>query len=142
MSYGIIEYDDAGKPICEICGKSFSRVLPHVRQKHDMSEKEYKTEFGFDLGKGICSLESAQKSREKALENYDLVIAKNLINNGSKTRFEKGSKGRTKDKISAQTRMFLVERLKKPFMQEVLKKNGSILGKTGLGNKKRWGNEN
>ena len=138
MAYGIIEYDDAGKPICEICGKSFNRVLSHVRQKHDMTEKEYKLEFGFDLGKGICSLESAEKSRIKALENYDLVIAQNLINNGSKTRFEKGS---TKDKISAQTRMFLVERLKKPFMQEVLKKNGSTLGKTGLGNLKRWGNE-
>lgn len=142
MAYGIIEYDDAGKPICEICGKAFKRVLSHVRQKHYMSEKEYKLEFGFDLKKGICSLESAQKSRERALEYYDIVIAQNLINNGSKTRFVKGSKGRTKDKVSEQTRNALKERLKKPFMVEALKKNGSRLGKSGLGNKKRWGNEN
>lgn len=142
MAYGIIEYDDAGKPICEICGKAFNRVLSHVRQKHDMSEREYKLEFGFDLYKGICSLESAQKSREKALEYYDIVIAQNLINNGSKTRFVKGSKGRTKDKVSPQTRNALKERLKKPFMVEVLKKNGSRLGKSGLGNQKRWENEN
>lgn len=141
MAYGIIEYDDAGKPICEICGKAYNRVLSHVRQKHDMSEKEYKIEFGFDLGKGICSLESAEKSRIKALENYDLVIAQNLINNGSKTRFIKGGQGRTKDKISQQTRLSLIERLKTPFMKEVLKKNGSNVGKTGLGNLKRWGNE-
>jgi len=141
MAYGQIEYDDAGKPICEICDKSFNRVLSHVRQKHDMSEKEYKTLFGFDLHKGICSLESAEKSRLKALENYDLVIAQNLIGNGSKTRFVKGSKGRTKDKVSEQTRNALVERLKKPYMVEALKKNGSRLGKSGLGNKKRWGDE-
>jgi hypothetical protein len=141
MSYGIIEYDDAGKPICEICGKSFSRVLSHVRQKHDMTEREYKIEFGFDLNKGICSLESSEKSRQKALENYDLVIAENLIANGSKTRFVKGSAGRTKDKLSEQTKNALRERLKQPYMQDILKKNGVKLGKTGLGNKKRWGNE-
>jgi hypothetical protein len=140
MSYGVIEYEN-GKPICEICGKAFNRVISHVRQKHDMSEKEYKTEFGFDLHKGICSLESAEKSRIKALENYDLVIAQNLINNGSQTRFAKGSKGRTKDKISEQTRNALKERLKKPYMVKALKENGSRLGKSGLGNKKRWKNE-
>ena len=138
MAYGIIEYDVAGKPICEICGKSFNRVLSHVRQKHDMSEKEYKTEFGFDLRKGICSLESAEKSRIKALDNYDLVISQNLIGNGSKTRFVKGSKGRTKDKVSEQTRLSLKERLKKPYMVEALKKNGTRLGKSGLVNKKIW----
>ena len=53
MSYGIIEYDDSGKPICEICKKSFNRVLSHVRQAHQMSEREYKLAFGFDLVKGI-----------------------------------------------------------------------------------------
>jgi len=140
MAYGVIEYEN-GKPICEICGKAFNRVISHVRQKHDMSEKEYKIQFGFDLYKGICSLESAEKSRIKALENYDLVIAQNLINNGSKTRFVKGGNGRTKDKVSEQTRNALKERLKKPFMLKVLKENGSRLGKSGLGNKKRWSDE-
>lgn len=138
--YGIIEYDFDGKPICEICGKSFSRVLSHVRQKHDMTEREYKLKFGFDLKKGICSQDSSEKSRERALKNYDKVIAENLIKNGQKSRFKNGDPGRTKDKVSEQTRIRLRERLQEPYMQEVLFKSGQKVGKSGLGNKKRWNN--
>ena len=105
MAYGIIEYDNDGKPICEICKKSFKRVLNHARQKHDISEKEYKLKFGLNLTKGICSKESSELSREKALDNYDKSIKQNLLQKGSKTRFKKGSKGRTKDKVSEQTRI-------------------------------------
>ena len=141
MAYGIIEYDNIGNPICEVCGKSFKRVLTHVRQKHNMSEKEYKKEFGFDLKKGICSKFSAELSRQAVEKNYNKVVEKNLIKNGVKTRFIKGDKGRTKEKVSPQTRIMLKERLKTPEMQKILKKVGHQLGKSGLGNKKRWGNK-
>ncbi len=107
--YGVIEYNEEGMPKCEVCGKFFHRVLSHVRQKHQMNEKEYKANFGFDLHKGICSQESAARTREKTLENYDLCIAKNLIANGKKSRFSKGSAGRTRDKVSHQTRLKLKE---------------------------------
>lgn len=139
MSYGIIEYDQEGKPICEICGKSFHRVLSHVRQKHDMNEKEYKIKFGFDLHKGICSRFSQELSRRRVEENYEKSVKENLLKKGSKTRFKKGSKGRTKDKVSEQTRIRLIERLKTPEMKEAMKKAGQKVGKTGLGNKARWG---
>lgn len=112
MAYGKIEYDNKGNPICEICGKSFKRVLSHVRQKHDMNEKEYKKMFGFDMTKGICSRESSFLSREKAYKNFNKVIVENLIKKGIKTRFKKGSKGRTKDKISEQTRIRLSRNIK------------------------------
>lgn len=141
MAFGVIEYNEDGQPKCEICGRYFTRVALHVRQKHEISEKEYKIQFGFDLKKGICSKESSEKSRIKALENYDKVIKENLIKNGEKSRFKKGGKGRTKDKVSEQTRIMLRERLKKPQMQEVLKKLGKKLGESGVGNKKRWNHE-
>lgn len=140
MAYGVIEYDDKGKPICEICGKSFHRVLSHVRQKHDMNEREYKLKFGFDLKKGICSRFSKELSRIAVEENYDKVVVQNLNKKGQKSRFKKGDKGRTKDKVSEQTRIRLKERLKSPEMQKALKTNGKRLGETGLGNKKRWNN--
>lgn len=142
MSYGVIEYDNNGLPICEICGKSFNRVLSHVRQKHDMNERDYKLKFGFDLRKGICSKESSEATRVKTLENYDKVIGQNLLNGGVKSRFTDGHMGRVKEMVSEQTRMMLKERLTKPYMKEAMKKAGEKLGKSGLGNKKRWGDGN
>jgi hypothetical protein len=139
MAYGKIEYDSEGNPKCEICGLHFKRVLSHVRQKHDMNEREYKLQFGFDLIKGICSKESSLKTREKTLSNYDKCISRNLIVNGFKTRKVKGDAGRTKDMVSAQTKQMLKDRLKQPYMINALKKSGTKVGKSGLGNLKRWG---
>jgi hypothetical protein len=138
MSFGIIEYNEDGKPKCEICCKYFNRVLPHVRQKHDLNEKEYKLKFGFDLYKGICSEKSSNLSREKTLLNYDKCIKNNLLKKGSLNRFIINHQGRTKDKVSPQTRIRLKERLKTPHMIESMKQNGKIVGDSGLGNKKRW----
>lgn len=141
MSYGIIEYDADGLPICEICGKSFKRVIAHVRQKHDLNEREYKQKFGFDVKKGICSKESSQATRVKTLANYDKVVAQNLINGGEKSRFKLNSEGRTKRMVSQQTKIRLKKRLEEDYMQEAMKKVGEKLGKSGLGNKKRWNND-
>lgn len=101
--YGIIEYNEEGKIKCEICGKYFARVSSHVRQKHNMSAYEYKKAYGFDTTKGICSEKSRKKSSKKAYENYQKVIAENLISKGSSTRFKKGCKGRTKEQLSEQS---------------------------------------
>jgi hypothetical protein len=138
--YGEIEYDENGKPVCEICGKAFHRVISHIRQKHDMSEREYKLKYGFDLGKGICSLESSEKTRQKTLDNFDLVIGQNLIKGGQNSRFQKGDKGRTRDQISEQTRKMLVSRFSSPDFVTYRKEIGKKLGLTGSGNKARWQN--
>lgn len=138
MSYGIIEFDDMGNPVCEICGKSFKRVLTHVRQKHDMTERDYKIKFGFDLKKGICSKFSSELSRIAVEDNYDRVVVQNLNKKGKSTRFKKGDKGRTKDQVSEQTRIMLKKRLETAEMKEAMKKSGIKLGKSGLGNLKRW----
>lgn len=136
---GIIEYNEEGLPKCEICGNFFKRVLTHVRQKHFIEEREYKTEYGFDLGKGICSKESSLKSREAVLRNSEKCIGDNLLNKGANTLFLEGHKGRTKEQVSEQTRIYLKERLKTPEMIEAMKLAGEKVGKSGLGNKKRWG---
>jgi hypothetical protein len=140
MAYGVIEYNDEGKPKCEICGKYFSRVLSHVRQVHMLNEREYKIRFGLDLKKGICSKESSLRSRMKVFENYDKVVKDNLIKKGKKSRYVKGQG--TSKYVSEQTRKRLKERLKEPYMIEAMKKSGIIVGKSGLGNKKRWGERN
>ncbi len=106
-----------------------------------MNEKTYKLRFGFDLKKGICSLESANKTRIKTLQNYDTVIKQNLTIKGAESRFKKGDKGRTKDKVSPQTRIMLKERLKTPEMIKKMKLSGYNVGKSGLGNKKKWSKE-
>ena len=137
MSYGIIEYNIEGQPKCEICGEFFNRVISHARQKHNINEREYKKQFGFDLKKGICSKESSQRTRIKTIQNYDKCI-KHLKVTGSKFRFKKGDKGRTKENVSEQTRLMLKQRLKTPIMIKAMKKSGEILGNSGLGNKKRW----
>jgi hypothetical protein len=73
------------------------------------------------------------------LKHYDKCIQKNLINKGKKSRLVKGHKGRTKDQVSEQTRIALKERLKNPDMIKKMKESGTKLGKSQLGNKKRWG---
>jgi hypothetical protein len=113
MSYGIVEYDQEGKPICEICGKAYHRVLGHVRQKHQLTEKEYKKQFGFDVTNGICSKESAERTRVKTKANFVKCIKHNLLVNGVKTQFKVGSKGRTKDKVSEQTKINLTNHIKR-----------------------------
>lgn len=138
MAYGVIEYDDEGNPKCEICGKHYKRVISHTRQAHGVGEDEYKNRFGFDSKKGICSKESSEKTRLKTLSNYEKCINKNLLVKGIKTRKKKGDIGRTKDMVSEQTRLMLKDRLKQPYMIKAMKLSGSVVGKSGLGNIKRW----
>jgi hypothetical protein len=103
MSYGKIEYNEYGLPKCEICGEHYHRVTAHARQVHGLSAREYKKEFGLDLIKGICSKESAERTRVKTMSNFDTVIYENLLKAGEQSRFKKGCKGRTIDKVSPQT---------------------------------------
>lgn len=92
-TYRPVRYDN-GKPICEICGQSFHRLMNHVRQKHGLSAREYKERYGLDVSIGICSEESAEKVRVATLANADVVISQNLIKGGKDTRFKKGHPGR------------------------------------------------
>lgn len=138
MKKGIIEYDKSGKPICHICGKAFDRVTTHARQVHGISAREYKLKFGLDLKKGICSINSKNKSSKAVFCNYEKCINSNLLEKGKNNRFVNGCKGRTKEKVSEETRIRLKQRLKTPEMIKAMQKSGEKVGKSGLGNKVRW----
>lgn len=131
----MIRYNSEGKPICEICGQAFERVGAHVRQAHNISARDYKLKFGLDLGKGLCSKKSSQKSRE-AVEKYPHIID-DLVRLNHHTRFKVGCKGRTKDMVSEQTRQMLSYRLKH-CRTENMGKNMSEIGRSGIGNIVRW----
>lgn len=132
--YGHPEYNQQGLVKCEICGKYFARVAVHVRQKHEMTAREYKIEFGFDVSKGLCSEDSAEKSREAVLNHPDLI--ERLKVNGEKFRFEAGHEGRVV--ISEQTRTRLRARLNEEYMVKAMAESGRRLGLSGVGNKVRW----
>lgn len=136
---GVIRYDSEGLPICEICGKSFNRVIAHARQKHNTSERDYKKQFGLDLKKGICSASSKQKSKQKVQDNWDKCVSGNLIKGGIDTRFKEGDKGRTKEQVSTQTLIRLTDQIKSIDKDHKIKTNNCRkLGLSGLGNKTRW----
>lgn len=42
---GKIEYDESGKMICHICGRSFDKLSSHVKSCHGMTMKKYKSTF-------------------------------------------------------------------------------------------------
>jgi hypothetical protein len=109
QNFGQIKYDPYGKPTCHICGKSFHRLLQHVRQVHTINAKDYKAMFGLIPNKGIMSEVSLQKSQANVSENFDKAVA-NLLKHGVDTRFKKGHEGRTRDKMSEQSRLNIVSR--------------------------------
>jgi len=111
---GEILYDKDNKPICHICGQSFHRLMTHVRQKHKMSAYEYKKHYGLDTTKGIASKQSSELARQRVYENYENVIVPNLLNSGKSTQFKPRHKGRTKDKVSLQTKQRLISQIHPP----------------------------
>ena len=118
MPFGIVTYNDQGQPICEECGLAFDRVVSHIRQAHNMDGRQYKKKYGLDLKKGICSAQSAEKSRIQNKINFDLVVTQNLIEKGENSRYVKGSSGYKKEYVSEQTRQRLRSqwlRIGKPF---------------------------
>lgn len=85
--YGKIEYDVNGRVVCHICGRAFIRLGSHVQQRHNMTIKEYKKEFG---------LYANAKTTE---DNYSKTMSRHAYNNdmdkqvqevGKNTRMKKG----------------------------------------------------
>ncbi|MGL5713356.1 MAG: MucR family transcriptional regulator [Paraclostridium sp.] len=108
---GKLRFDNEGKPICEICGRSFNKLGQHVYNSHGMSAKEYKIKFGLDLNKGLVAKSTKEKLQKANKDNYDKVVKNNLLKKGQYTRFKNGDKGRTKEKVSEQTRLALVDKI-------------------------------
>lgn len=84
---GTIAYDDQGKIICHICGKSFVRLGSHIKESHGITIAEYKERFG------LCH---RARTTEKSYSDIMRRHAKNnsmdqqLIESGKMTRIQKG----------------------------------------------------
>ncbi len=44
--YGTVEYDEAGRPICHICGMAMDKLIEHTKIKHGLCSAEYREKFG------------------------------------------------------------------------------------------------
>lgn len=47
--YGTVTYDDAGRPICHICGMAFDKLIEHTKRKHGLDSAAYRQAFGLML---------------------------------------------------------------------------------------------
>lgn len=99
---GEVKYSPDGLVICHVCGKAYKKLMNHARQIHGLTEKEYKMEFGLNANQGLICESTKRKLQHAVEKHYDTVVLKNLIKNGEKTRFYKGSQGRSRSKISVQ----------------------------------------
>lgn len=99
---GEVKYSPDGLVICHVCGKAYKKLMNHTWQIHGLTEKEYKLEFGLNATQGLICEETKQKMQIAVKKHYDKVVLNNLIKKGEKTRFFKGSEGRSRSKIRAQ----------------------------------------
>ena len=111
--YGEVIHDKNGNVVCHICGKSYKKLLTHVWQTHGYTKQEYKLMFGLDQSKGLIADSTREKLQNAVAKHYDVVVKTNLIKHGSNTRFTEGHGGRTRDKVSEQTRRVLVNQITK-----------------------------
>lgn len=107
--YGRIAKSPDGRLICHICGQPFVKLGSHVVQKHGMTSRQYKQMFGLEVGRGLITNEHKEHLRGCVMRNYDKVVAENLIECGDSTRFTPGHPGRTRDMVSEQTRLKLIQ---------------------------------
>jgi len=68
------EYDEQGKIICQVCGKSFSIISPsHLQRKHNITLKEYKNKYP-----GIA-ITSKQFNTSRKYETTDMFNEKKPV---------------------------------------------------------------
>lgn len=84
---GTIAYDDQGKIICHICGKSFVRLGSHVRESHGMTISKYKEKFGLCRNARTTQKSYSEIMRKHAIDND---MDKKLLISGKATRIQSG----------------------------------------------------
>lgn len=86
-----VKYDDEGKLICQICGKSFDCLGSHVTRTHGYSSvDEYKKEFGIYKCIGLISDNVKSKLRTSA---YRRGLNEKIVKFGERTMVKKGMIG-------------------------------------------------
>ena len=89
-SKGEIWYDENGKIICHVCGRSFNKLSSHLVQAHNISSSEYKEMFELNRGQKLTS-----KSMEEYFRNKP---RKDITKYSMETRFKDKHKSPRKGK--------------------------------------------
>lgn len=92
---GIVAFDDDGKCICHICGRSFVKLGNHIKESHNMTIDEYKEKFGLCRNARTTQQIYHETMRIHAFANN---MDKKLISWGENTRIKKGETGKRKGK--------------------------------------------
>lgn len=92
---GRIEFDESGKVICHICGRSFKRLGSHARESHNMTIDEYKEKFGLCRTSRTTEEKYSQIMRVNAYKNS---MVEQLLEAGKSTRIKKGETDKRKNK--------------------------------------------
>ena len=108
--------DTIGKIKCNYCKGYYKKSISHAWQVHGINERQYKDEAGLDHKKGIIVPETREILREHVQANYEIVVEKNLLQKGKRSRFRTGNPNIGKYERSPQT----IERLKQ---QSFIKKS-------------------
>ena len=94
---------------CEICGDKYLQVCSHVWQSHEMTARDYKKKYGWDVKRGLIPEELREVRARRTRENGTI---KNL-EAGKKYWFKKGQVGPGRYERSRQTMDRLREQIKR-----------------------------
>ena len=75
---------------CHVCGRLYSRLIPHARQAHNLTKREYCDRYQFLYNQQFTAQKTHNLSSRKNKEHHDLVVKENLLKKGQATRFKKG----------------------------------------------------
>jgi len=121
----------SGKPLiqCLICKEWFRQVGSHIVQRHNMTAREYRKKYGFNIKKGQLPPDYKEKKAKQAIECQGY---KNLIK-GKKYWFKKNQKGIGTYKRSKET----LENLKNTSGKKVKKRKKCLNCNKILKNRQR-----
>ncbi len=68
---GVMIENPDGNVMCYICKKFFDNLSPHLRT-HDITNRNYKKEYGLNLDSALCSKRFSQNLSEKALKEWSI----------------------------------------------------------------------
>lgn len=92
---------EPGKIQCLICERWYKQVGSHIFLSHEMTAREYRREYGFDLRRGQLSPELRQLKSEKVFENGTVLN----LEKGATYRFKKGHKRNYKRSLQTLERL-------------------------------------
>lgn len=89
-NYKNVKFDETGKIICNICGKSYHVLSLHIKGTHKLTVEQYKEMFGLNRSTKLTSLQVRERKGNLENLNKHRVLFKkgHSINKGKPKRHE------------------------------------------------------